>query len=77
MILITFLSRASTGIFLKEVVSFKDHITTANLSCQPTNFCNVLATILLNLSVNNVHVRYLVVSRLLPLVGKCAIYRGS
>ena len=42
-----------------------------------TNFRNVLATILFNLSVNIMLVRYLVVSRLLPLVAKYAIYRGS
>ena len=39
-----------------------------------TNFRNVLATILFNLSVNIMLVRYLVVSRLLLLVAKCAIY---
>ena len=48
MILITFLSKASTGILSKEVFSFKDDITADDVN----KFLNALATILLNLSVD-------------------------
>ena len=48
MILITFLSKASTGILSKEVFNFKDDITADDVN----KFLNALATILLNLSVD-------------------------
>ena len=45
--------------------------------CFDENWLSFRATILLNLSVHNAHVPYLVVSRLLRLVAKNAIYRNS
>ena len=60
MILNTFLSRVSTAVFMSKEV-FKSNIISRKFS-----YC---ATILLKLSgEDNAHVRYLVVSRLLPLV---------
>ena len=79
MILITFLFRASTGILSKEVFNFTDHITDPETLIMSTNFRNnVQATILLlSVDKHSAHVCYLVVSCLLPLVAKYAIYRDS